>query len=127
VARYHWLSVAAIPAAAFLLFLLLRRRKISPEERERKRRLAVNTSGRITDAVIMEVRVLQMPSGALAHFMDYNYDLHGVTYSATQDITALLEHIQRDPQRIAGPASVKYLPSNPSNSILICEEWSGLR
>ena len=26
-----------------------------------------------------------------------------------------------------GPATVKYSPRNPANSIVICEEWSGLR
>jgi hypothetical protein len=28
---------------------------------------------------------------------------------------------------LAGPAIVKYIPRNPANSIVICEEWSGLR
>jgi hypothetical protein len=28
---------------------------------------------------------------------------------------------------LIGPASLKYAPRNPANSILICERWSGLR
>jgi len=28
---------------------------------------------------------------------------------------------------LVGVANLKYSPKNPANSILICEEWSGLR
>ena len=127
--RQPLLAGAAIFAGALfvisLLFLL--RRRVTLEERERRRRLYVNVRGRITDAVITDVHTVQASSGATAHLLHYSYDLHGVSYSAAQDITALLAHIPGDPRRIAGPASVKYLPRNPSNSIVICEQWSGLR
>lgn len=128
-AQHAWLVAVAVPAATVVLaaLLLLLRRRTTPEQRERRRRLEVNAGGRITDAVITEVRTIETPAGATLHLLHYSYDLHGVSYSATQDISALLAHIQRDPRRIAGPASVKYLPRNPSNSIVICEQWSGLR
>jgi len=124
-----WLVAAAIAAAALLAVVLyaLISNKPTPERQERLRRLAVNASGRLRDAVITEVRTSATPCGGIAHWLDYTYDLNGVGYSATQDITALLAHIDRNPRLIAGPASVKYLPANPSNSIVICEHWSGLR
>ena len=123
-----WIPLAVtaavlVPAA----LILIRGRRITPEERERRRRLAVNAQGRITDAVITDVHTVQTPAGAVCHYLHYNYDLAGVGYSAAQDITALLAYIEGDPRRFAGPASVKFLPENPSNSIVICERWSGLR
>ena len=124
-----WIVAVAVPAAAALVvgLLVLVRRRVTPEERERRRRSQVNAQGRITDAYITEVRVIESPTGGTSHWLDYSYDLRGVNYTASQDITALLAHLQQDPQGIAGPASVKYLPDNPSNSIIICERWSGLR
>ena len=36
--------------------------------------------------------------------------------------------IPADSHRLIGrPASLKYSVQNPANSILLCEEWSGLR
>ena len=127
--RSPWLVVGAVCGAALLLvvFYLLFRRRITPEEQERRRRIEVNARGRITDGVVSEVRAIETPSGRVSHLLDYSYDLHGVSYSAAQDITALVAHLSCDPSQIAGPASVKYVPGNPSNSIVVCEEWSGLR
>lgn len=124
-----WIVAVAVPAAAALVvgLLVLVRRRVTPEERERRRRSQVNAQGRITDAYITEVRVIESATGGTSHWLDYSYDLRGVNYTASQDITALLAHIHRDPRCIAGAASVKYLPDNPSNSIIICERWSGLR
>jgi hypothetical protein len=101
--------------------------RTTPEERERRRRAWVNAEGRIADGVITEVRVVEWAPGGISHWLHYSYDLRGVSYTAAQDISALLAHLDRDPRHIAGPASVKYLPENPSNSIVLCEQWSGLR
>jgi len=124
-----WVLAVAVPAVAALVagLVVLARRRVTPEERERRRRVQVNTEGRITDALITEVRMVEAPSGGTSHWIHYSYDLRGVSYTTAQDVTALLTHIRQDLDRIAGPASVKYLADNPSNSIVVCEEWSGLR
>ncbi len=57
----------------------------------------------------------------------YSYSVRGVQYTASQDISALREHVPAEPERLIGIASLKYATNNPANSILICEEWSGLR
>jgi hypothetical protein len=57
----------------------------------------------------------------------YSYSIRGVQYAASQDISALREHLPEEPERLIGVASLKYAPRNPANSILLCEEWSGLR
>ena len=125
--QYSWLAAAAATALFSVVLLLWFRGRITFEERERRRRRQVNLAGRITDGIVTEVHTSQSPTGAVSHLLHYSYDLHGMNYAASQDITALGAHLSRDPRRIAGPVSVKYLPGNPSNSIVVCEEWSGLR
>ena len=95
------------------------RLKASPEKREKKRRLNVNQIGRLGDAMITE-------ASETAIF--YSYSVRGVQYAASQEIGALREHLRIEPDRLIGAlASLKYAPKNPANSILLCEEWSGLR
>ena len=90
----------------------------TPEKRERKRRLSVNQQGRLGDALITEVTEAAIY---------YSYSVRGVQYAASQDISALREKLPAEPDRILGVANLKYSAKNPANSILICEEWSGLR
>jgi hypothetical protein len=57
----------------------------------------------------------------------YSYSISGVSYETAQDVTGLQERASLD-RLIAGqPASIKFDPSNPSDSILIAEDWSGIR
>ena len=44
-----------------------------------------------------------------------------------EDVSALVEKLPADRDKLIGVASMKYASNNPANSILICEEWSGLR
>jgi hypothetical protein len=50
-----------------------------------------------------------------------------VTFQTAQDTTDLLDRIRFNGLVAGQPTSVKSDPSNPSNSILIAEDWSGLR
>ena len=90
----------------------------TPGERERKRRLTLHNEGRLADANITDIT-------DTAVF--YAYTVRGVEYSASQDITSLGARLPEDPTRLLGPAMLKYDPVNPANSIVVCEEWSGLR
>jgi hypothetical protein len=94
------------------------RRASTPEKRERKRRLAVNAQGRLGDALITEVS-----DGAVY----YTYTVRGVTYAASQDVSTLEDRLPGSPERLIGMTGIKYLTRNPANSILLCEDWSGLR
>lgn len=115
--------------AALLLGLLawwiLRRRK-TPEERERERRAFLKEKGRITDGTILDVRELTPNGDAPLQFLIYSYDVAGVSYEASQDVTPLQE-VDLNACRLGLPASVKYDPHNPGNSIVVAEGWSGLR
>jgi hypothetical protein len=95
------------------------RKKITPAERERRRRLAVNARGRTGSAIIVDYR-----DGIVC----YTYSVGGLEYTAFQDLSALPELLPTDPATlIATPATLKYLAANPANSMLVCEEWSGIR
>ena len=56
----------------------------------------------------------------------YSYSIAGVTYETAQDVTGLEERLCLERIASGQPASVKYDPANPSNSILVADDWSGL-
>jgi len=115
--------VAALAAAGTLALaaggaiIWLARRRLTPDELEKRRRLRVSRLGRTIEGTIVE---------ADSHTLYYTYDVHGVQYSTTQDVSALLGLLGGDPERLVGSVSVKYLRDNPANSIIVCEDWSGL-
>jgi len=98
--------------------LALRMMRANPEKRERKRRLELHRHGRLGDALITE---------ATDAMLYYSYSVRGVQYEASQDLNGLRHLLPTEPERLIGPASLKYSSKNPGNSILICEEWSGMR
>jgi hypothetical protein len=112
------LAAAALALVALGVWIALSAAKKSPEKREKRRRLHVHQVGRLGDALITEA------SETLVY---YTYSVHGVEYSASQDVTGLRELLPAEPERLVGMAHLKYSPKNPANSILLCEEWSGLR
>jgi len=57
----------------------------------------------------------------------YTYDVAGVQYECSQDVTHLRQFVDVPSRSLGRPASVKYDPHNPSNSIVTSETWSGLR
>jgi hypothetical protein len=108
----------AIALIALGIWIAMRVVQRSPEKRERKRRLDVHHHGRLGDALITE---------ATETSLYYSYSVHGVEYSASQDIATLRDRLPPELGRLVGLANLKYAPRNPANSILICEEWSGIR
>jgi len=103
----------------------LRWRRKDPAELERLRRLDINRRGRIGAGRIIDL-VESQTAEAKSALVSYSYEVGGVTYEAAQDVTALPE-IAALAQSLAGEAaSIKYDPKRPANSIIACEEWSGL-
>jgi hypothetical protein len=90
----------------------------TPEKRERSRRLELNVNGRLGDALLTEFH---------ENTLYYTYEVRGVHYAASQDISSLRDQLPDDAERLGGMVSMKYSGQNPANSILICEDWSGLR
>ena len=137
-------SGAALAAAGALYWW--RRHPPDPEEVERRRRSHLNRVGRIVEGEITEIVEAPAPqappSGGRGLFRKraprapapngarklvfYSYSISGVTYETAQDITGLEERACLDRLVAGQPASVKYDPANPGNSILVADDWSGL-
>ena len=50
-----------------------------------------------------------------------------MTYHTAQDITGLESQVRMERLVAGQPASIKYDPANPVDSILVADDWSGLR
>ena len=132
--------VAAVVMIAYAFF----RPAENPEEMERKRRLHLNQIGRIAEGQVVDLmqqasqphedgkkifgsRARPLVHAGPRHLVTYSYAISGVTYQTAQDITGLQSQVRFERLVAGQPASIKYDPSNPSDSILVADDWSGLR
>jgi len=118
------LGIAGLVAASYAL---LRRKPKSSDEIERDRRVWLNEIGRITDGTVIDVQEIAPDVRNAATMLIYQYDVAGVSYEASQDVTYLRQWINLHSCRLGLPTSVKYDPHNPGNSMVIAEGWIGLR
>ena len=134
-------AAAALLLAAAALWWW-RRRPRDPDEIERRRREYLSRVGRIVEGEILEI--LESPGAAAGHvapngggpkapapngkrsLVCYTYAISGVTYETAQDVTGFEERACLHSLINGQPASVKYDPHSPGNSMLIAEDWSGL-
>lgn len=137
--------IAAVGTVALRQYF---RKPEDPEDEERRRRSQLNQVGRIVEGLVVELVESQSPavlspseatvmprkvpvqgptsSGGIRRLVRYSYSIAGVTYETAQDVTGLEERLCLERIASGQPASVKYDPSNPSNSILVADDWSGL-
>jgi len=125
-------GVALVAALAAGLWLLLRKRA-TPEELERARRNFLAQAGRLVDGMLLDVctveasgRSKKEPDRTLTMLV-YSYRIGGVDYESSQDITDLPGVVNVAEVRAGFPCSARYQPGNPQNSIVLAEDWSGLR
>lgn len=139
-------AAAVIVAAALLLHRHFQKPE-DPEDEERRRRFQLNQVGRIVEGLVVEL--VETPGTAspdagpavatpqtapvsgggafgIRRLVRYSYSIAGVTYETAQDVTGLEERLCLERLAAGQPASVKYDPSNPSNSILVADDWSGI-
>jgi len=105
--------------------LLFGWRRKDPAELERLRRLDINKRGRISAGRIVDSMEAEA-AGLKSLLVVYSYEVAGVTYEAAQDVASLPEVAAMARFLPGRTASVKYDPKRPANSIIACEEWSGL-
>ncbi len=91
--------------------------RVTPDERERRRRALLAAAGKMGDAMLVEFR---------DNNLFYSYLVRGVEYTACQEVSSLADRLPGDLSTV-GSVSVKYDPRNPANSIVVAEQWSGLR
>jgi hypothetical protein len=119
-------SAVAVTSGAWIVTRVRSWRKKSPEELERLRRLDIHHRGRIAAGHVVD---LIESDGARnsSRLIVYQYEVAGVTYEVAQDVS-MLPGIFASAHGPGGlTASVKYDPKRPTNSIIACEDWSGIR
>jgi hypothetical protein len=94
------------------------RKRPTPVELERLRRGLIEAVGKMGDGAVIEIE---------GSSVIYSYDVRGVEYTASQDLSALEQNLPEDRWALMGPVTVKYDPRNPANSIILAERWTGLR
>ena len=126
----------------------LKKKPEDESEVERQRRSYLNRVGRIVEGQVLEIvdhksappatngngkgpgifakQHVHAPSNGSQRLLYYTYSISGVTYETAQDITGLEERLHLTRVATGQIASVKYDPANPSNSILLADDWSGL-
>jgi hypothetical protein len=122
-------AVAAAMGAGAAIYWLSKKRP-SPDELEHDRRDALVQKGRIIDATVLDISELSPEESDRPLGMQlilYQYDVAGVTYECSQDVTLLQHLVDIHKIRLSFPASVRYDPHNPGNSLIVAEGWSGLR
>lgn len=112
--------------AVVLAYFVFRRKPKNPEHVEAQRRGWLDQIGRITDGTVIDVQEI-LHNQRPATLLIYQYDVAGVSYEASQDVTYLRQRINLHSCRLGLPTSVRYDPQNPGNSIVLSERWMGLR
>ncbi|MGH9709456.1 MAG: DUF3592 domain-containing protein [Candidatus Acidiferrales bacterium] len=145
-AAVHWHELALVLAVIVVIAAVAVAwrfgREKDAKEVERERRSYLNRVGRIVDGQVVEIveRAVEEDTAKRSHpvklkamnkamthrMLLYSYSISGVTYEAAQDITGLEEQACLERVVAGQPVGVKYDPANPSNSILIADDWSGL-
>ena len=138
-----------IVLAAISIIFWLKKKPEDETELERQRRSYLNRVGRIVEGQVLEItdhkaapapssnghskasnlfarHAARVSSSSAQRLLYYTYSISGVTYETAQDITGLEERLHLTRVATGQIASVKYDPSNPSNSILLADDWSGL-
>ena len=111
------LAGVAVALGAMVGYRAWQRARVTPEERERRRRAVLVGRGKIADATLVEIR---------EDVLFYSYVVHGVEYTASQDISALKARMPSELGLGVGSVSVKFDARIPANSIVLAEDWSGL-
>jgi len=119
--------ILAGSGAVLAVYLLLRRKPKSADDLERERREWLDRVGRITDGTVIDVQETPASEHKPLTFLIYQYDVAGVSYEASQDVTYLRQRINLHSCRLGVPTSVRYDPQNPGNSMVVSERWLGLR
>ena len=124
--RLYALVVAAA-GALVLAYFLFRPKPKSAKDLESARRLWLDQVGRITDGTVIDVQEIPGPDHKSATVLIYHYDVAGVSYECSQEVTYLRPLINLHSCRLGLPTSVRYDPQNPGNSLVVSERWIGLR
>src|SRR5262245_30060407 len=77
----------------FAAYRMLRRKPARPEDLERERRAWLERVGRITDGTVIDVQEIPRGEDKQSILLIFHYDVAGVSYEASQDVTYLRHFI----------------------------------
>jgi hypothetical protein len=120
-------SIVLLAAVAALVLWLVFRKRPTPEELERARRQFLVQSGRIVDGMLLDVCEVAAEDGRTLTMLLFHYRIGGVDYECSQDITDMPGIVDVTQVRAGFPCSIRYQPGNPHSSIVVAEQWTGLR
>ncbi|HXR38225.1 MAG TPA: hypothetical protein VN776_04005 [Terracidiphilus sp.] len=120
-------GLVVLAAVGGLALWLILRKRPTAEELERARRQFLVQSGRIVDGMLLDVCEVEAKDGRTLTMLVYSCRIGGVDYECSQDITDMREVVDAAQVRAGFPCSIRYQPGNPQNSIVVAEQWSGLR
>ena len=124
--RLYAIAGGVLVAGTLTALHFATRKKKTAQELERERRQRLDAMGRITDGTVIDVLENDPDDTLGSQLLIYNYDIAGVQYEASQDVTHLRQYVDLHNCRVGLPASVKYDPQNPGDSMVVSERWSGL-
>ncbi len=125
---YHiYILILGIAAAALVTYVLFYREPKAPKDEEKERRAWLEQTGRITDGTVIDVQEIPGALHKSAVVLIYQYDVAGVSYECSQEVTYLRHLINLHSCRLGLPTSVRYDTHNPGNSLVVSEKWMGLR
>jgi hypothetical protein len=108
-------------------YLLMRRAPKTADDLESEGRHWLDHIVRLPDRTVNGFSELRAKEHKSATLLIYHYDVAGVSYECSQDVTYLRPRINLHSCRLGLPTSVRYDPQNPGNSIVVSERWMGLR
>ncbi|HTJ29666.1 MAG TPA: hypothetical protein VL346_04170 [Acidobacteriaceae bacterium] len=120
-------AAAGIAAVSGALWWLLARRRPTEDQLEHQRRELLVGYGRIVDGILLDHFQIEAEDGRTREMLLYHYEISGVTYECSQDVTTLGDFVDPTRVRVGMPCSVRYQPGSPENSLLVSERWNGIR
>lgn len=103
------------------------RKRPTADEIEFERRETLASFGRIVDGMLLDGFKITTEDGQTRNMLLYGYEISGVCYECSQDVTTLAHILDTDNLKLGMPCSIRYQPGSPENSMVVGERWSGLR
>ncbi len=122
---YTYGMTGALSFVVAAMALLRRGGRGTSSQMEMARLRRIVATGRITDGAVIDVQELDSATDHARQVIMYTYDVAGVHYDCSQDVTLLRPWVDLHSCRIGVATSVRYDPQNPSDSIVVAERWCG--
>jgi len=119
------LALVACAVGGAIWFFM--RRRPTADEVERARRQQLSETGRLVDGMLLDMLEMEAEDRGMRTMLIFSYRIAGVEYQCSQDITGILSSEDITQVKAGLPCSVRYQPGKPQDSIVIAEQWCGLR